>query len=314
MRERKRIAVLLCLLVLQSMFVCTTRSDMPPWMTYAQWPLIAVLLALGLERICRVGRWCRVLLAMGLTATTCWSMTLWMQMAAGSLDFLETKPAPGKLPLMADVRDYTEDRQQFRMPRIPFRQFFAIGQPLCEPVTLFGHYAYLIDITYGIGAIQDCGDRGNIRLGGPSEPQRKLWVGLRNEAWQQLAMKPERRIGVLGISAPSAIWTSVQPLYPETPRLSTWPHRISATTQRFTIEGEAPADQAVLIAHRAHRYLPFSVVGAQADGIEIQPAYADLMTAAYRVPAGFSTGKVRWRIEIEGAPEYVDALTFASSH
>lgn len=313
-QRRRLIAVLFGLLVLQSMFVCAIRSDMPPWMIYAQWPLIAALLAIGLDRICGMGRWGKAVVAVGLAATAGWSLSIWMHIAAGGLDFVEMKPASGKAPLMADIREYSKDRSFFRMPRIPFRQVFAIGEPLCKPTTLFGHYAYFVDISYGIGALQACGNRDGVQLGGTSGPEREVWVGLRDRAWLQLGMEPARWIGVLGISAPVAVWRSLVPLYPETPRLSTFPHRIIATTRRFVIEGDAPVGQAVLVTHRAHRYLSFSIIGAAANGIEIKPAYEDLMTAAYRLPVGFPADRVHWRIEIEGAPEYVDALTLAPSN
>ena len=309
--QRKLVIVLLGLLILQSVFVCAIRPDMPPWMIYAQWPLIAALLALGLEQICSVTKFG---VTICLTVTTGWSIAIWTHMAAGSLDLSETKPAYGKLPLMADVRHYTKARNSFRMPRIPFRQLYAIGQPLCEPVTLFGHYAYLIDVSYGIGTLQSCGNRESIQLGGPPDPKRRLQIGLREEAWTRLQMKPAHRVGVIGVSAPTAIWQSLKPLYPETPRLSTWPHRIAVSAHRFVIEGVASADQAVLIANRANRYVPFSVAGAKVNGAEIVPVYEDLMTAVYRTPSGFTSDEARWRIEVEGAPEYVDALTFATAN
>lgn len=313
-RKRKLIAMLLGLLILQATFVCAIRPDMPPWMTYAQWPLIAALIAIGLEWVCSVGRVGRGFVALGLIVTTLWSATVWAHMAAGKLDFVEMKPAQGRSSLLANVREYNKERFFFRMPRIPFREVFSIGAPLCKPTTLFGHYAYFADITYGVGAMQMCGSRSNIQLGGPSPPDRRTLVGLRREVWQSLRMQPAQWIGVLGVSEPSAIWESIQPLYPETPRLSTLPHRLHATIGRFVIEGEAAPDQAVLIAHRAHRYLPFSIVEAKADGVDVKPDYADLMTAAYRLPAGFAASeKVHWRIEVEGAAEFVDALTLASN-
>lgn len=311
-RARRLIALLLGILVLQSIFVCAIRTDMPPWMIYAQWPLIAALLALGLDWICRKGRYGRAAVAAALIVTTAWSFAIWTHMAMGGSDFVEMKPAPGKMPLMADIREYDNDREFLRMPRMPFRQIFAIGSPLCEPATLFGHYAYFVDISYGIGALQACGDRGNIRLGGPVEPGRNAMFGLRDLAWQRLGMKPARWIGVLGLGTPTAVWHSTVPLRPETPHLSTLPHRISAVAKRFRIDGEAAPDQAVLVAHRTNRYVPFSIIGATANGIEIEPVYEDAMTAAYRLPAGFAADEVHWRFEIEGAADYVDALTFAS--
>lgn len=312
-QRRKWISILLGLLVLQSMFVCAIRSDMPPWMVYAQWPLTAALLAIGLDRICATRSWPRIAIAIALIVTTSWSLAIWMHMAAGKLDFVEMKPVSGKLPLMADIREYSKDRLFFRMPRIPFREVFALGEPLCKPTTVFAHYAYFLDISYGIGAIRACGDRANIQLGGPSGQERVAWFGLRDRCWQQLGMEPARWIGVVGVSTPAAVWRSPVPLYPETPRFSTWPHHITATPTRFVIEGDAAPEQAVLIAHRANRYLPFSVIGATANGIEIKPVYEDLMTAIYRLPAGLSINSAHWRIEVEGASEYVDALTFASS-
>lgn len=102
------------------------------------------------------------------------------------------------------------------------------------------------------------------------------------------------------------------PLYPETPKLSTFPQKLSGSVKRFVVEGHASKQEAVLISHRAHRYLPFAVIDASANGMHVEPSYSDPLTYVYRLPAGVWGNDVAWKIEIDGAPEYVDVLTLGA--
>ena len=124
-------------------------------------------------------------------------------------------------------------------------------------------------------------------------------------------MTPERWIGPLGISTPTAVWQSPVALEPVVPRFSTFPRRLDTTAHRFTISGDAPADPAVLVSHRANRYASFDVVAARADGKDIAPLYLDVTTAIFRATAARG-GTVHWDIDVRAAPDYVDVLTFAS--
>ena len=126
-------------------------------------------------------------------------------------------------------------------------------------------------------------------------------------------MTPTRWIGTLGISKPAAVWYSPNPLTPVVPRFTNFPRVVRVDTRRFTVSGDAPPDQAVLVSSRAHRYAPFEVIGARADGQDIKPGYRDVTTVVFRVPQALrERNAVHWDIDMEATAGYVDVLTFAS--
>lgn len=308
--RRTLIAALAGLLFVQSIFVCAIRNVMPPWMVYAHWPLIAALLAIGLERSSRANP-ARALILAGLATTTAWTLSLYAYMASGPLDHTEIKPSPGKHALL-DIREYEENELHYRLARVPFRQLYAAGAPLCEPVTLYGHYAYLTDYTFAVGAAVECGSTRNVEFGGMPRAGRSALMGLHESAWEQLHMAPHIRLGVLGLVAPDAVWHSPVGLAPVIPRMTNWPRKLQVKTENFAVSGLAPADKAVLVSHRAHRYAPFKVTAARADGREVAAAYADETAVVFRAPGG-ANRDVRWEIEITATSDYVDVLTFGSA-
>lgn len=310
--KRALISALLALLLVQSMFVCSIRAVMPPWMVYAQWPLIAALVALGLEWFCARGAAGRAFVAVALLVTTLWTFDVYAKFASGPLDHADIKASPGKRG-STDIRDYQKARYDYRLARIPFRQLFAIGDPLCKAVALYGHYAYLVDYTFAVSASARCGSADTVQFGGMPEPGRTPLFGLHESVWPLIGMAPTTRIGALGIGTPAAIWHSPVPLKPVFPRLESMPRNLYANVGRSTISGDAPPDQAVLVSHRAHRYLSFRVLGARIDGQKVEPAYTDSTAVVFRAPVEYAANaSVHWDIDIEAAMDYVDVLTFAS--
>jgi hypothetical protein len=312
--KRQLIGSVFALLIAQAVFLCAIRAIMPPWMVNSEFVLIAALLAFGLEWFCKRGRVLRAAVAIALCVTTLWTFDVYRVLASGPLDHTEIKPSPGKHGMM-DIRDYEKERTHYRLARIPFRQLFAIGAPLCEPVTLFGHYAYLVDYTYAVSATAQCGSTANVQFGGELQPQRTALLGLHESVWTAIDFKPSQSIGVMGIATPIAVWHSTTPLRPVVPLLANFPRVLAGTTQIFTVSGDALSDQAVLVSHRAASYRSFDVVGARMNGEAIVPSYSDGTAVVFVAPNGQRDGKpVHWDIDIVATPEYVDVLTFASAH
>ena len=93
-----------------------------------------------------------------------------------------------------------------------------------------------------------------------------------------------------------------------------FPRVLGGTMQTFTVSGDAPADQAVLVSHRAARYKSFDVVGARMNGEAIAPSYSDGTVVAFVAPERRGDGtSVHWDIDIKATPEYVDVVTFRSA-
>jgi hypothetical protein len=308
---RRRIAlVLIGVLLLHATFLCAVRDTMPPWMIYSLWLLLAALMAIGLGWFLDRRAW-RAIIGLLLAATTLWTVAVLAKLMQGETAFTNMRASPGKHGFF-DVRDYEPDSTEtVRFARIPFRQLFALGEDLCEPVTLYGHLAYLVDSTYAVGAAHSCGTTGHLQFGGMPAPSREAWAGLHATAWHAIGMSPQRWNGPIGLRAPEAVWHSPNPLLPVVPTFTNFPRPASAAEQPFAVEGDAPAGRAVLVSHRALRYKSFRVARAFAGGREVAPRYFDLTTSIFVPPEDLSSGPIHWRIEIEANADFVDVLTLA---
>ena len=308
--RRRLIVLLIALALAQAMFVGSIRGIQPPWMVFALWPILAALIALGLEWVCRTGRPARVLVATGLAVTSIWSIGVWAHFASAPQKLVDIKASSGKRGSY-DVRDYEKAKQETPMPRLPYRQYLSIAAPLCGRVNLYGHYAHFVDITFAVGAMQRCGGRADIRYGGMPEAGRTGWFGLEASVWRKIGLRVQEQVGVLGISNPTAVWHSPTALTPVIPLLTNYPRGLKGEVVRFTVEGDAAAEEGVAIAHRAMRYGAFAVLSARADGESVEPRHEDIVTRVFLAPASLrGHGNVHWRFEIEAMPDYVDVLTF----
>lgn len=305
-RVRVLAVCLLGLALLQAGFLAAIRDTMPPWMVYALWLLLAALLALGLGRFL-TSRPARTLLlaVLGLGAM---ASSLACMRLNEIREFRDVQPYEGRHAFF-DIRYYRDqEAAPFRLPRMPFRQLFALGELLCDPVTLYGHLAQQVDFTHSVSAAEACGATTQVRFGGLPEPDRSAWMGLQREAWLRLRMQPSHWIGDMGVTQPRAVWHSPLALSPVVPRFNALPRQLQGEAGAFEVEGRASSAAAVLVSHRAYRYRPFSVTRALANGREVRPAYVDLTSAVFLPPPG--ADEVHWRIKVQAVSDYVDVLAF----
>jgi MFS family permease len=305
-QDRALASWLVGLLLLQATFLAAIRDTMPPWMVYALWLMLAALLALGLGGLLN-NRVARTLLFAFLGAGAMASSLAYARLN-GTREFRDVQPYEGRHAFF-DVR-YYQDREAaaFWLPRMPFRQLFALGEVLCEPVTLYGHIAQQVEFTHAVSAAEVCGTTEQVRFGGPPEPDRGAWMGLQRKAWQALQAQPQRWISEMGLTRPGPVWHSPSGLSPVVPRFNALPRQLQGEATSFEVEGRASSASGVLVSHRAYRYLPFSVTRAFANGREVLPAYSDLTSAVFLPPPG--DDEVHWRIQIRAVSNYVDVLAF----
>jgi hypothetical protein len=280
---------------------------MPPWMIYTLWAMLAALLALGLGHF-RDRPVARRAIASLLIATTAWSFAILGRLMQGATEFTNMQPSPGRHGFM-DVRDYEDRSEVVRFARVPFRELFDLDGDRCEPEVLYGHLAWLMDYTYAVAAAHACGGTAHVQFGG-IDPARPAWMGLHRSAWTALGMVPDAWRGAIGLSRPVAVWHSPVPLHPVVPTFSNFPRPLSREVQAFTVRGRAPAAQAVLVSHRAHRYTGFEVLRARADGQELAPRHADITAVMFRAPDPNAAASVEWEIEIRANSDYVDVVVF----
>jgi hypothetical protein len=276
-------------------------------MVYALVPPLAFVVALGLEAILDRSVAIRAAVALAFAIAIAWSGVVYVRVASNPLDHADVLASPGKRGIW-DIRDYEKSAYHYRLDRIAFRDLFALGEPLCEPVDLYGHYAYLVDATYAISAWQKCGAADQVRFGGAPDPARRSLLGLDRSVWQALGAAPQYWIGALGVTGRFDVAQSTSPLAPVVPALTNWPRVLSGDARRIVLHADASHGAAVVLSHRAHRYLPFRLVAAKADDRAIEPAYSDVSTIAFRAPAS-DADATHWTFELDANPDYVDVLT-----
>ena len=309
-KVRRLAAVLAAAMLTHAMFLAAIRNQMRPWMIYVEAVPLAALLALGLEWFWR-WRTGRFAVATLLSATTLWTFAVYAWLATGPEEVRLMHGPSGKNAFM-DVRDYEDTGVRInRIARMRFRELFELGEHLCSPVSLYGHYAYLVDYTYAVSAAHHCGTTRYVQLGGPPSADRAAWMGLQASAWRELGLAPEQWLGSLGIARPAAIWHSPQPFEPVVPTFHNFPRQLAPAGGSFVVEGDADAQQAVLISNRAVRYLPFAVLRATANGREVLPRYEDVLSAAYIAPE-HTGATIHWRFEIAANPYFVDVVVFGA--
>ena len=307
--RRRWIGALVGVFFAQTLFVIALREITPFWMIYAHLPIIAALVAMGLDRICTLGRnWRIVTGALALTWTL-WSIATWLYLASSPWHGLEGRAKHERYGLM-DITEHQTVDAPFVAARIPVRELLDLGAD-CAPATLYAHYAFFVDASFGVGALQHCGGAGQIRLGGMPDAQHPARIGLRDYTWDSLGLQPAYRIGSLGIAPPSAVWHSPQSLsvvkaidYP--------PRQPVIAPERFSVSGHAAGAEAIIVAYRTPDYGPFRVVAARASGMTVTPVWEDPTTVIFRAPANLRRdAAVVWTLEIDATPAFVDVLTLS---
>lgn len=306
---RRRVVVLVLVLLAQTLFVVALREITPFWMIYAHLPLIAALVAVGLDRICKVGRGPRRIVAALALGWMLWSVAAWSYLALSPSQGLEGRAKHGVHDLM-DVIEHETVKVPFSAARIPVYELGDLAAD-CAPVTLYAHYALFVDRSFGVGALAHCGRFTQIRLGGMPDATHPARLGLRDYVWTRLGMQPQHRIDSLGVSTPTAVWHSPQSL-PVVDAIDYPIRQLSIAPQRFTVHGTASGADAIVVAHRALDYGPFSVIAARADGVPMAPLWADQATLVFRAPQDLrGHGNVSWSIEIDATPAFVDVAVIA---
>ncbi|HSX59076.1 MAG TPA: hypothetical protein VLF18_02645, partial [Tahibacter sp.] len=309
-RERRRIAVvLLILLPLQSAFVLALRPITPFWMIFAHLPVIAALIALGLDRLCDQGRPARAVAAMLLVVWSAWSLAIHGVLANPPEQALVSTDPPERHGLMNVIRRTTNGAHHTIL-LLAMRDRYAITAPLCAPATLYAHYAEFVDQSLGTGLLVRCGRSDQIRIGGP--PRERALIGLRDYAWRRLGAEPQQRIAHLGYSAVARVLQAGVPSPPAVPGMFPAHPNLPSNPVDFVVQGETAAGEFVAVTHRAAFYEPFEVRAATADGQAVEPLYRDHITSIYRAPRA-AAAAVAWAITVHASRDHVDVVAFADA-
>lgn len=310
-RRRRWVVALVLVLLAQTLFVIVLREITPFWMIYAHLPLIAALVALGLDRVCAIGLVPRLFTGVLVTGWMLWSMAAWSYLALSPWHGIEGRAKHDVHGLM-DIIEHETVTVPFTVARIPVWQLGDLAAD-CAPVTLYAHYALFVDKSFGVGALAHCSSYTQIRLGGMPDATHPARLGLRDYVWAKLGMQPQCWIDSLGVTAPAAIWHSPQAL-PIVDAIDYPLRQLPIAPKRFTVNGSAAGADAIVVSNRALHYGPFQVLAAHVDGIAIAPLWTDQATAVLRAPQDLRDhSHVAWSIDIDSTPAFVDVVTIAGN-
>lgn len=310
-RERRRIAVvLLILLPLQSAFVLALRPITPFWMIFAHLPPIAALIALGLDRLCDLGRTARTMAAALIALWSIWSLAIHRVLADPPERALVSTDPPEKHGLMNVIRR-TTNGEHHTILLLAMRDRYAITAPLCAPATLYAHYAEFIDQSLGTGLLVRCGHSDQIAVGGP--PRERAWIGLRDYAWRQLGAEPQQRIAHLGYSGVTRVLQAGTPSPPAVPGMFPAHPNLPSNPVDFDVHGTSDPGEFIAVAHRAAFYEPFEVRAATANGKPVDAIYRDHITTIFRAPQDDAGAPVEWNITVHASRDHVDVVAFADA-
>lgn len=297
-----------CLLALQNAFVLVLRPETPFWMVFAHLPLVAFLVALGLRRIVELGRLGSLAAA---SIALYWLITFGVSLEAiarGDSQLWVEISEPGGHGLMNIIQHPTA-RARVEVVRIPFAELDEIGEVPCGPFAVHGHYAKLLDRSFAVGVARHCGNADRLRLGGATPEHGGAALGLTKRVWAKLGLKPPQGRGSLGLVPVKAVWTQDVSLPIVGPRV--YPPRSSRQgAGQVVLRGMADAADVVVVSNLVDEYFTFRFLTASADGQAVAPAYIDTSTVVLRCETCPPGSAVTWEIEVLGAPDFVDAVTF----
>lgn len=309
-RERRRIAVLmLILLPLQSAFVLALRPVTPYWMIFAHLPLVAVLVALGLERLCEFGRAAQAAVAIVLLVWSTWSVAIYVSLSHPPEEAYIPVAEPGRHGLMDVIHRLTKGERR-NILLLAMNDRYTITTPLCGQTTLYAHYAEFIDQSLGVGLLVRCGRKEQVQIGGP--PQGRALIGLRDHTWALIGATPQQRIAHLGYSSIGQVLHAGRPSPPAVAGMFPAHPDLPVQPQDFVVRGESAPGEFIVVSHRAAFHEPFEVGRASADGEPIEVVYRDHITAIFRAPSA-ATAAVRWEIPVHASPDHVDAVSVADA-
>jgi hypothetical protein len=264
--------VLLGVLLLQTGFVLALRPITPFWMSFAHGPLLMMLIGVG-------------------------SATLWRQGRAARSALVAVAVPLGAALLLLLVR-------------IAPTAWQRLGRTLCEPATIYGHFAALFDVSFALGARRACGRVDQIAIGGLPSRGSRARIGLSAQATRALGLVPPTRGEGLRLFDVTRVHAAGEPMAIVV--AGRYPRRdlSGRTLRRTTLDARTAPDQVLAVAWRGLHYYPLTVHAVHADGRRLEPVYQDAGLWLYRCTGCAGTAPVSWQIVLVGVPELIDVLSF----
>jgi hypothetical protein len=307
--HRIPVAIVLLVILLQTVFVLALRPITPFWMAFAHGPLLMALVGYGAASLwSRQAAW-RIALGASTLAMATGSLVLLLRLAVPAPTTYAPVFAPGGSGFLS-ITERVVDRRAVHPIRIAPGAWERLGATLCEPTTIYGHLAGLVDISFGVGARRACGGSDQIAIGGRPAVRSLARIGLSAQATRAIDVRAPTRAEGLRVFEVAEVYSAGRTL--SVVAAGRYPRRdlSGLEVERFTLEAELAPEQLVAIAWRAMNYYPIRIHAVQVDGRPVEPSYEDAALWLYRCTGCRAGLPARWTIEIEGVPALIDVLAF----
>lgn len=307
LRDQRRIWLLLsiCGLLLQCLFLALVRPETPFWMIWSSAPPIIAIFAISawptlLESW--IKRTLRILVIASLLV-----FQLFCLISLGQLreEVRMPKVLAGGRGLM-DVAERTKAVQIVVVGRHYFQHLNALGKLLCAPVSARGYLALITERTLFVGVQNACGNLGLAILGGPAKrPSRALMA---KSALRPLGWHTSKPVAGLYEVVVTGVLTTGEGLialaqHRQNQRLA------SSAGQVLTLQGSLPAGSALAIFQYMETVPPLEVQQISCNGVDQIPYFKEQNVQLF-APCSSEVDS-RWRLQVRGTLEAIDAFGFA---
>lgn len=297
--QSRWIALAAGLFVLQAAFLAAIRPGVPIWMVNGALPALALLLALGWDRL--AGGDARGL-ALALTAATLHA-ALGLALHGAILRVPDhVRVADGPSPWLDAAQRPRQWRTQPAVA-LSLRELAAASARWCDASSIHGPLAYFVEGSHAVTLEAACGRLPPLHYGG-SGGERPVF-GMSRAAWRAAALTPEHEGRAFGYTR------RVQPLGPgpgDRPRalaaLDVTPHAGLAAVD-FDARWELPQDALLAVSNLHPWTLPLRLDAVTAGGRPAALVHADPVLRLYRCD-GCTAPTVQWHLAGSGAPENTD--------
>lgn len=203
--------------------------------------------------------------------------------------------------------DYSDTFVTTPVPFYPVRRIDRVARVLCEPATLHGRLAAVVEATFATPVRDACGRWPELRFGG-IEGDRHL-AGLPSRAARASGVAPARVI------AGMALYERVRAIAPEqggrsarARRLQIDPDSAAGPSRRTVFEFDADAGDAVVLTNRLPMAAPMTVDAVLAGGQPARLADDDGSSRVYACAACADGARVHWRIGVQAIAGNLDLV------
>ena len=301
--------MLLLLVLLQTAFVLALRPITPFWMSFAHGPLLMALIGTAAQALWSRHRVARAALTLStLSMGAGLLLLLWRLAVPLPVTFAPVFAPTG--PGFLSISERVLDRREVHPIRIAPMAWERLGETICAPSAIYGHFASLVDVSFALGARRACGQFDQIAIGGRPAPGSKARIGLSARAAEGIGVTPPTWAEGLRLFDVDQV-LAAGPAMSIVPA-GRYPRRDLSrlATRRFDIEAETGPAHVLAIAWRGQGYYSPPVNAVHANGRRIDPAYEDAALWLYRCADCAAGQPVRWRIDVDAVPELIDILSF----